>query len=785
MTLQQVSLRIRSIMLVTVIGLIASAAASVSASVCTLADHIRSANTNTAVGFCPAGTSHDVITLTENITLSEPLPPISGTITIEGGGHTISGDGQFRIFDVNGGRLTVKNLTLTEGKAPDAQNGGAIRMRGFAAVTLSYSNFTNNAGQDGGAIDLDNGTLTIVNSGFSNNRANAARGNGGVINASGATIAISNSSFAANRSGGSGGTVYAKRSRISIANSTFHKNRSGSAGGVLLVAESQATLTHLTMMSNWARTRGGDAIYNVDSSVKLRNSIIAGGGRYEDCVGGLGETIGNLSQDGTCGVDTSDDPRLGEMTGSPARLPLLDGSPAIDAASAEYCLESDQLGRPRPFGVGCDIGAIEATGSIPAPTAVPGNCTLRDQIVAANTDQAYKACPAGKGADVIYMVRDYILRAPLQKITSDITIQGNGYTISGDRKFRIFDVDGGKLRINNLTLANGKATELGGAIRVQGSGEIFVNRSRFIENSAQDGGAIGTRFNQVRLAINDSSFNGNAASLYGGAIMMNGGGAATVTNSSFVNNAANMRNGLGGAIDTSYAETVDISNSTFIGNRAWRGGAISAGYAEAVTLAHVTMLDNHARDGAGIWHAEEGPMALRLRNSIVAGGSNRLCNGRLAESVGNLVEDGSCAAAISGDPLLDEPRGAPTTVSLQDGSPAIDAADPQHCLETDQIGTSRPQGGSCDIGAIEMPAPASEAPSASADNPPLTDCAVTTTDALNFRDEPNLAGARIGLVRQGATLDAVDRTAGWFSVDYQGVSGWISAEYVVTEGDCG
>ena len=42
------------------------------ASVCTLADHIRSANTNTAVGFCPAGTSHDIITIAEDITLTEP-----------------------------------------------------------------------------------------------------------------------------------------------------------------------------------------------------------------------------------------------------------------------------------------------------------------------------------------------------------------------------------------------------------------------------------------------------------------------------------------------------------------------------------------------------------------------------------------------------------------------------------------------------------------------------------------------------------------------------------------
>ncbi len=149
MTLRFLSQQIRSIMLIAVLGLVAGSAASVSASVCTLADHIRSANTNTAVGFCPAGTSHDVITLTEDVTLTEPLPPITGTITINGGGYTISGDGQFRIFDVNGANVTIKNLTLRDGKA---EYGGAIRLQGGSEVIISHSTLSHNSAVYGGAI---------------------------------------------------------------------------------------------------------------------------------------------------------------------------------------------------------------------------------------------------------------------------------------------------------------------------------------------------------------------------------------------------------------------------------------------------------------------------------------------------------------------------------------------------------------------------------------------------------------------------------------------------------
>jgi len=118
--------------------------------VCVLSDRIKSANTDTALGNCPAGTSHDIITIAEDITLSEPLPPITGTITIEGGGHTISGGGKTRIFDVDGGQLTIKHLTLTKGRAPEAEYGGAIRLRNGAQLTVENSTLAENAAANGG-----------------------------------------------------------------------------------------------------------------------------------------------------------------------------------------------------------------------------------------------------------------------------------------------------------------------------------------------------------------------------------------------------------------------------------------------------------------------------------------------------------------------------------------------------------------------------------------------------------------------------------------------------------
>ena len=65
----------------------------------------------------------------------------------------------------------------------------------------------------------------------------------------------------------------------------------------------------------------------------------------------------------------------------------------------------------------------------------------------------------------------------------------------------------------------------------------------------------------------------------------------------------------------------------------------------------------------------------------------------------------------------------------------------------------------------------------------LSNCMATTTAMLNFRAGPG--GEVIGGVPYNASLTALERTAGWFKVDYYGTKGWISADYVVPQGNCG
>ena len=307
-----------------------------------------------------------------------------------------------------------------------------------------------------------------------------------------------------------------------------------------------------------------------------------------------------------------------------------------------------------------------------ADIRLSSSCSLADAIIAANHDRPEGDCPAGRGADTIALTQDITLQAELPVITSDITIEGNGYTISGDNRYRIFFNAGGGLTINDLTMTKGDVDESGGAIVNGGDGELSISDSSFSGNSAENSGAI---FNVGELIISDSSFSDNNSAEGGGGAIVNGGdGELSIVNSSFSGNSAE----IGGAIFN--VGELSIGSSSFSGNSAdiW---------------------------GGAIYNWEEGE--LSMVNSIIAGDGEDACysRGELKQNIRNFIQDGTCSPAFKGDPMfgeLVEPEdGSPAYFPLLAGSRAIDAADDDYCPETDQIGTARPQGGGCDIGAFE------------------------------------------------------------------------------------
>ena len=98
---------------------------------------------------------------------------------------------------------------------------------------------------------------------------------------------------------------------------------------------------------------------------------------------------------------------------------------------------------------------------------------------------------------------------------------------------------------------------------------------------------------------------------------------------------------------------------------------------------------------------------MSISNTVIANsvtGSDCLNTGTISVNERNLIEDGTCSPAFSGDPLLASLArygGDTDTHALLPDSPAIDAG--ANCPTTDQRGLNRPQGTACDIGAVESP----------------------------------------------------------------------------------
>lgn len=325
------------------------------------------------------GTADGVITLDKTLT-------VTSNIVIEGGGMVVQGAGN-QIFNVTAGSLTVQNLTMHGGWSDE--NGGAIAVRNAAVKLVNSVVSGSGAKALGGGIYANDSDLSLVGSAVTGNAtgivtkpepaaaddsgdtenseeiAQTAQtdspepitwdtsGGGIYFKGEGKSLVIERSGLDSNRSRNLGGGLYIAAGKATITNTTISGNSAGDGGALYNAGDSR--LIHVTAVFNSAAETGGI----VDSAtLQLYNSILAinAGG---DCAGTLNGLIGNLIRDRSCGHDgLSADPALLLLGGAPAYyLPKL-GSPALDGASAEHCLPTDQRGIIRAPEA-CDIGAAE------------------------------------------------------------------------------------------------------------------------------------------------------------------------------------------------------------------------------------------------------------------------------------------------------------------------------------------------------------------------------------------------------------------------------------------
>jgi pentapeptide MXKDX repeat protein len=365
-----------------------------------------------------------------------------------------------------------------------------------------------------------------------------------------------------------------------------------------------------------------------------------------------------------------------------------------------------------PVGTGQASTTIVVNSTEDEKKGKDGLCTLREAIIAANSDKPSGGrkgeCAGGSGADVIILAAapDPVTGTALYtlsrsdsgkedaastgdldiwddvRITAegpyDVLIDGSGVTD------RVFHIHAGYVEISGVTITNNSSFHRDGA-GIFNSGTLVLLNST-VENIVTDGAGAGI-YNAGVLTLRNSTIHNNTA--------IDGGGIA---------------NAAGGS--------VALSNSTVSGNTATNsgGGILNMG----LLASHNSTIVNN--NGAGVANSD-GSGTVELRNTLIAGNGPD-CSGTVSSLGHNLDSDGTCAGA-NGDitnpnPLLgplQDNGGETATHALLPGSPAIDAGDPQGCLGTDGVLTSdqrgepRPMDGDydrdfrCDIGSYEAGEP--------------------------------------------------------------------------------
>ena len=275
------------------------------------------------------------------------------------------------------------------------------------------------------------------------------------------------------------------------------------------------------------------------------------------------------------------------------------------------------------------------------------------------------------------------------------------------------------------------------------------------------GGTAGGIFNAGNLTITHGNISYNRAGIDGGGLANSG--TATITNTALYENVAQPRdnpNGINGAITN--RGTLTITNCTISENRAnLGGGAIgNSGKSAILTITHSTISENLSTvDSGGIINADGAN--LQIGHTIL--NANSVANlfvsasGSVSSLGYNLSSDDAAGLFVSpGDQINTDPLLGPLQSNgglnefypLLDGSPAIDAGDPNFApppiYDQRDLGHQRVYNGRIDIGSFEVqPTPS---PSALAN--------LSTRLWVGTGDNVGIAGfilrnAAIGLVIRG------------------------------------
>lgn len=523
----------------------------------TLRNQIAAAAPNATITI--ANTVNSITLVQGQITINKSL-----TITSNATPNTDITTSLSRIFDVTAGTLTINNVKFSNGSAAD---GGAIQIEN-ASVTLNNcildNNIANASNGSGGAIYVKTGAnLTANNSTFSNNRANRA---GGAIEAvAGTTITLNNVDFLNNNAGvfpataapGNGGALHITGAgTANIMGGTVSNNQAAAEGGGLWNGSGTMTLDSVTIVNNSAAgagaDNGGGGLYNLNNgTLNIENSTITN----NSATGAAGSGGGILTDvDATLNIMNSTiTNNMANRAGGGIEGRAVGGTNMIVLNNVD--LSSNVVANAPGNG-----GGLHMTG--------PGTIDVTNSTIANNA-----AGSEGGG----------LWNGSGTMTIDSTTISGNSAAgVAADNGGGgIYNLNGGTLSITNSTITNndasGTAGSGGGILNDVGSQLSIINTKITGNTAKRAGGGIEDNSGTSTIILTDVNLDSNSVASApgnGGGLHITGGGSATIMGGTVNNNSASREGGglwNGGGLMT--VTNTKVNNNIALGATANDGGA--------------------------------------------------------------------------------------------------------------------------------------------------------------------------------------------------------------------
>ncbi len=492
---------------------------------------LRQAIANAAAG--------DTITFADSlsgktITLSSPLT-VDKNITIQGNGLTLSGKDAVRIMNVNLGiTVSLSRLHLTRGRSVD--HGGAVHNRG--ALSLQSCIFSHNratANFNGGAL-YSLGALTVSGCTFYRNSASQ----GGALFVRNTFTTLTGNIFYGNTAGSGGDAVYCNAGTVSSGGYNLYRGTSygfafGAAGDATLSAQPFAPVSFKLYGSSPAMGAIPATALNSGYPVldfygdSLRPNTARQAGAVQQAT--LGYQLRYSAQGpGTVGVAQGSALPDADSLYAPGSAVALVAMPAEQGAFLKSWLVNNTAlpaADTLRLTMNGNKTVLARFARRVAVTADDGAGSLRQAIAGAATGDTITFADSLSGKTIT-------LSSPLT-VDKNITIQGNGLSLSGNDTVRIMNVNlGATVSLSRLHLTRGRSVDHGGAMR--NAGALRVESCIFSDNSVIGTSCGGALYSTGALTLSGCTFYRNSASQ--GGVLFFDGDTAILTGNIFYGNTA-------------------------------------------------------------------------------------------------------------------------------------------------------------------------------------------------------------------------------------------------------